>query len=235
MIRHDTDAQVDRVHREVWELLPWYVNGTLDGQESQRVARHLSTCSACQTELTRCHDLAAAVHAAEEVAWAPSREHLSRVLARIDAADAPRAWAGSWWQQLCTRCLGYRLWLQRTPSPVRWALATQGALILLLLGVIVWQAPFAPEPFYRTLADVNEQAPQDRVRIRVVFTPDMTAQEIRTLLHAIGGTIIKGPSSLGVYTVEVASAGTAPDRASMVLDAIRAHRKVRLAEPALTR
>jgi hypothetical protein len=98
MIRHDTDAQGDRVHRQVWELLPWYVNGRQDGHAPQRVAAHLSTCTVCQTELMRCHDLAAAGHAAEEVACAPSREHLSRVLARIDAAEAHRAWAGSWWQ-----------------------------------------------------------------------------------------------------------------------------------------
>jgi Putative zinc-finger len=52
MIRHDTDAQGDRVHREVWEFLPWYVNGTLDGHAPQRVAAHLSSCTACQTERT---------------------------------------------------------------------------------------------------------------------------------------------------------------------------------------
>lgn len=32
----------ERVHRRVWELLPWYVNGTLSHPERQGVEAHLA-------------------------------------------------------------------------------------------------------------------------------------------------------------------------------------------------
>lgn len=115
MTRHDAKAGHSRVHRKVWELLPWYVNGTLDGREHQNDEAHLSTCAVCRAELARCRELAAAVHTAEEVSWSPSPEHLLRVLRRIDAAEVRRAQASDWWRRLRTRCLGYRASLQGTP------------------------------------------------------------------------------------------------------------------------
>jgi hypothetical protein len=38
-------------HREVLELLPWYVNGTLAGGERSKVERHLSECLPCNAVL----------------------------------------------------------------------------------------------------------------------------------------------------------------------------------------
>jgi hypothetical protein len=63
----------------------------------------------------------------------------------------------------------------------------------------------------------------------------MTTQEMRELLTEVGGTIVKGPSSLSAYTVEVSPMEGAPDRMRSVLVAMRAHPKVRLAEPILAR
>lgn len=41
----------DVKHREILELLPWYVNKTLHPEESQQVERHLRGCSECQRQL----------------------------------------------------------------------------------------------------------------------------------------------------------------------------------------
>jgi anti-sigma factor RsiW len=235
MMQHNADARKNRLHQRAWELLPWYVNDTLTDQERRDVEAHLVTCHACQAELAHCHDLGETIHATEEVAWSPSPPHLSRLLSRIDAAEARHAWAGRWWQRVRDWCIGERSWWQRTPSITRWALAAQGALILLLVSALVWQSTMVPASFYRTLADVSAPALQDRAQIRVVFADEMAAREMRELLTDIRGTIVKGPSPLGVYTVEVSSAEGSPDRMSAVLDALRAHQKVRLAEPVAAR
>jgi hypothetical protein len=38
-------------HDEVWALLPWSANGTLEGAEEAAVASHLLTCAACREEI----------------------------------------------------------------------------------------------------------------------------------------------------------------------------------------
>jgi Putative zinc-finger len=231
MTQHEVNAQDNRFHQEVCELLPWYVNGRLEGGEREAVETHLSACPSCQAELGHCRDLAAAVQATGETAWSPSPAHFSRLLARIDAAEAPGAQGGGWWEGLRSRYTKHLLVLQGTPRLVRWALAAQGAMILLLAGVLMWQAPFSPGPVYRTLADDGDQPRQSQARLQVVFADDMTEQELRALLTGIGGTIVKGPSALGFYTVEIPVSEGSPDLVDPILEAVRAHQKVRLAEP----
>jgi len=38
------------VHKVVDALLPWYVNGTLEGDELEGVRRHLGECELCRRE-----------------------------------------------------------------------------------------------------------------------------------------------------------------------------------------
>jgi hypothetical protein len=231
MTQHEANARHNRVHQEVCELLPWYVNGRLEGREREGVEMHLSTCPSCQAELGHCRDLAAAVQATGETAWSPSPSQFSRLLARIDAAEAHGAQNGGWLERLRARYTKHLLVLQSTPRLVRWTLAAQGAMILLLVGVLVWQAPSSPEPLYRTLADDSEHAPGSQARLQVVFADDMTERELRALLTNIEGTIVKGPSPLGIYTVEIPVSADSRDLVDPILDAVRAHPKVRLAEP----
>jgi len=37
--------------RDIQELLPWYVEGVLDSEESVRVSAHLAVCEACREDL----------------------------------------------------------------------------------------------------------------------------------------------------------------------------------------
>ena len=43
---HTTAAE----HRDIWELLPWLVNGRLGKADCRRVEAHLRDCSACREE-----------------------------------------------------------------------------------------------------------------------------------------------------------------------------------------
>jgi anti-sigma factor RsiW len=215
-------------------MLPWYENGTLDDRERASVEAHLMTCAACQAELARCHDLATAVRAAAD-GWEPSAEHFARVLARLDATAASARPRRGWWDTMCAQYERYRAMLHRTPPLIRWTLVTQSALTLVLAGILVWQAPRAPEHFYRTLSSSSDQAAQQRAQIHVVFADDITEKELRALLTEVRGTIVAGPSPLGVYTVAVALSGDAHALADLALATLRAHPKVRLAEALYTR
>jgi hypothetical protein len=229
MTHNPTNMQSDKLHQEVWALLPWYVNGTLVGQELQQVETHLALCTRCQEELVYCRELSTAVQTAGEIAWEPSAAHLERIFARIDAAEAPSARAWRWPPWLAEQ---YRLaagMLRHTPPLMRWAFAAQGALVLLLASVLVWRAP-SPS-LYPTLSVVPQDSASVGQQVRLVFAEDMTERELRALLSSVGGTITGGPSLHGAYTVEIAP--------SMPLDTVlrtlRAQQKVRLAEPITTR
>jgi hypothetical protein len=235
MMQHDANSRNHHFHQEVWELIPWYANGTLEGRECEDVKAHLPTCTVCQAELKRCRDIATAVHTAGEAAWSPSPGHFSQLLAHIDAAEARGTQEGGWWERLHAQGARSLLALQGTPRLVRWALVAQGAMILLLASVLVWQEPFSPEPLYQTLSDGTDHVPKGQAHIQVVFADDLMERELRALLTSMGGTIVKGPSSEGVYTVELPLSGSSPDLVDPVLDALRKHRKVLLAEPMPTR
>src|SRR5262249_19018814 len=115
-------------HRNVWELLPWYVNGTLGGQDLAAVSAHLPDCPTCQEEVSRCQVLAAVVRAEAADAPAPC---IDRVLASIDAIEATRVSRGSWRERLSLSFGGLRDLLRGTPGPMRWTVAVQAALVVL--------------------------------------------------------------------------------------------------------
>ena len=207
----------ERQHRRVWDLLPWYANGTLAEAEQRTVEIHLEACALCRAELSVCRGLGAALRQAPETAPAPHPAQLARVLARIDAEEA--AGRRSPWSRL-------RELLAATPSAARWAFAVQLALVLVLAGALLRQ----PEPAFHTLSDAAPEsaAAPGMAKLRVVFAPGTTEQEIRDLLLSVRGQITAGPSPLGVYTVEVPAA---PDPLPDVLAQLRRHRQVSLAEP----
>jgi len=220
-------SEPDR-HQDVWELLPWYVNGTLQARDTDLVSAHLSACTACHDEVARCRALAAAVRSTTDVAWAPSAQRLERVLASIDAIEAAGARQRTWRERLGAPIELLRELFQGTPRPMRWALATQAALVVLLVGVATWQGVFSSRAPYRTLAD-SDEARRAQTLIHVVFAEDITEREIRTLLGRARGKIIGGPSAIGVYTVDVGA--STPDRETPALQILRGDPKVRLAEP----
>jgi hypothetical protein len=228
-LRDPSDQSDGNQHQKVWEILPWYVNGTLESHEHELVARHILKCQSCADEVARCQSIATAVRSAEEAARTPSPEHLAHLMERIDrgsASAAPERWrirAREWIEKI-------QLAFHETPSLFRWTLAAQTAAIVLLAAAIMLKASVAPS-FYRTLSDAVSGPEPGRVHLQVVFVDDITEREIRTLLGSIGATIVAGPTPMAVYTVALAAEDReAPARTRETLALLRAHPKVRLAE-----
>ena len=229
-MRDPSDPSDGNDHQKVWEILPWYVNGTLEGHEHEFVARHILRCQSCADEVVRCQSIATAVRSSEAAARTASPEHLARLMERIDRADAsaaPERWrirVREWIEKI-------RLVFQETPSLFRWALAAQTATIVLLAAATIWQASVAPSFLYQTLSDAGSGPEPGRVHLQVVFADDITEREIRTLLSSIRATIVAGPSPMAVYTVALAADDReAPAQTQERLALLRSHPKVRLAE-----
>jgi hypothetical protein len=215
------------MHQRIWELLPWYANGTLAAGEREKVEAHLAVCPRCQEEEEICRRTAAAVKSAGEVAPSPHPVQLQRMLARIEESESEeRSRAGG--LRLGTP---WRALLAATPGPLRISLVAQAAVILVLVGLLARQQlrtqPAAPPAQYVTLSD-PAAAPVPALGLRVMFSPQATEREIRGLLQGIRGQIVAGPSPLGVYTVEVPAAG---DPLQAILARLRSEPQVAFAEP----
>ena len=81
MDHHATDDHIP-------DMLPAYVNGTLDAETAARVAAHLPTCAACQGELAEWRAIAGAIPALSQSSPIPADALLNRVWAEIDCTQA---------------------------------------------------------------------------------------------------------------------------------------------------
>ena len=229
MTQQQLTGRTSNLHKEMWELLPWYVNGTLKGQELADVEAHVAHCPKCQCEVQRWRDLAATVQKDHEEVWIPSPSHFASVMAQIQAAEASKVPLRTWW----TRFTDFRVWLADTPRAIRWTLALQSALIVVLAVALAWQTPPSAPPLYRTLTRGGEKAWASHARLRIVVAEDTTEKEMQVLLASISATIVQGPSSTGVYTIALSEKNPTPEKLAHVLKVARAYPKVRLAEPSL--
>jgi hypothetical protein len=220
----------ERLHQRVSELLPWYVNGSLSQRERERVEGHHAVCRRCQEEERASRRTAEAVQGAGEVAPTPHPVQFQRVLARIEEAEREETAHGAW-RRLAAP---FRALIDATPRPLRGALVAQVAVILMLVGVLVWpvrSGPRSAQPpaVYRTLSDPGAPA-APALRLRVMFSPKATERQIRGLLLGVRGEITGGPSPLGVYTLSVPAEG---EPVQAVLARLRSEPQVVLAEPVM--
>jgi anti-sigma-K factor RskA len=195
------------VHKVVDAILPWYVNGTLEGEELEGVRRHLRECDLCRREAEWLRELHAACVAAESV---PSASNAFRDLRRrLEApsrdkrlGDSPRVADRSNW--------------------TRWALAA--SIAIAVVGASVLRDTSAPA-LYRTLG-ASAGSAQTSGSMIVVFDPATTEAELRRILRSAGARVVDGPTQANAYVLDV------PDGERQgALRALRSQRAVVLAEP----
>jgi len=211
----------DLSHKEAFELLPWYVNETLEEDERREVRAHLSNCLVCRRELAFLEQLDEAVVTSPDVDFTPQRAFAS-LMQRIDTSEAPvaqRIWAS----------LASGLHALRGAHPVlRSALLVQTAMIL--LGVFLLLQIPEPDrtPRFETLSEAATPVATEagNARLRVVFAPDVAVSDVEALLLAGGAHIVDGPSKVGAFAIDVPA-----DESSGWLERLRTDDRVRFAEP----
>jgi len=141
-----------------------------------------------------------------------------------------------------------------------WAVVLAACLVLSLLGNIwlaVQQAgrDTVAVPSKEIFSGPHQGDDEMYARIRLAFRDDVREHDLRTLLLGLRATILAGPSAQGVYQVQVPLEKLMPrvrhagdkrayrkisDKQSsepslhLLLEALRAHPAVRLAEPSVT-
>jgi hypothetical protein len=180
-------------------LMPWYASGTLPERERLEVEDHLRTCAACRAELESVGVFRQRARALFEDQPIPERRMFETVMSRVqqDASARPRSA-----RDLPARpgLLDALLQPLRVLMRPTWAPAVAVVLIVLQAGALAWlsyERSHAPPPV--TSRGIEPAA----ARIRIVFNPRATEQDIRTALQTLGGRIVDGPSADGAYVIQL--------------------------------
>lgn len=162
--------------RDLEALLPFYVNGTLEGDERQSVEAALRDDAALRDEAEALSRLRRTMKDVDD-GPSPGEFGLARLMRDIDRMDAPA-----------------RAPRRRAPIlPWSIAAAASAGFLALALG---WAPAERQEPF-RQASGVS-----DGVYLTVAFQPDVPQSQVSDLLLEYGLAIVEGPSALGLYRVD---------------------------------
>jgi putative zinc finger protein len=195
-------------HQEAQELLPWYVTGQIDPADRARLEAHLADCAGCQAEVRlemRLSQEVAALPMELELGWLDLRQRLH---IRPSVWSRVKSQVRNLWNGL------------ESGDYVRWAVAGQMALLLLLVSIV--SAPDRAAP-YHTLASPDVTRPGNVI---VMFRPETAERRLRHALEAAGARLVDGPTPAGAYLLFVN-----PDRRPAALAALRADGDILMAEP----
>jgi len=196
-------------HREVRDLLPWYLGGQLEEAERERVEAHLKVCAECQAEVRFQERLGAEIaHMPLDVerGWARMQRRIAED-ARPKVAWRPERIAGA-----------VALVWRDSPMWGGWALSS-----VLLVAAVLWLRPLSPDGAYHALSAKTAAPAADIV---VVFKPETPERDLRAALKASGAEIVGGPTEADAYILAAPAA-----RRAGALSALRARSEVVMAEP----
>lgn len=176
----------EMTHGEIDLLLPWYVNGTISGEDRHRVEEHLQECAQCRQEILFLQGLEEAVQM--EPTFAPSSDLLRKTLARLEKRGK------GFWDRIAE-------WLAPPPR-LRWAVVVVGFAIVLQTAIIIGLMSIPSEKTYEVLSVPSTQQATGP-RIVLAFQENITESMMRETLQAFHAQIVAGPSPLGFYTVEL--------------------------------
>ena len=208
-------------HEAAYELLPWYVNGTLESVDHAEVQQHLGECLVCVREVRR-------LEALERAMRVPARDlacerAFSRLSGRIAVQnERPRIRLVAAWQALRGLI---------APVPL-----VAGAALLVCSSVLVtaivlgskselggFDQPFQTLGSHDASAVAREQGPL----LRVVLSDAALEQGIDDWVGRYQAAVVDGPSEIGVMTIRLTAAGDF----EQVVNAIRADNATLFVEP----
>jgi hypothetical protein len=208
-------------HARAHDLLPWMVNGRIEGRDAAWLETHLAACAACRGELAAQQRVRDAIARDPTVEFAPQAA-FNRLWKRIEA-DAH----GNHALDAAAAEVSSPPAHARTGRWLRVAVAAQAAAIAVLC-IALWRAP--PAPAYRTVTDAPTGPAIAGPLVKAIFDDQVRLADVKEILAASGLVVAAGPSEAGVYTLVPRDTRIA-DIPPATLERLRADPRVRFAEP----
>jgi len=189
--------------KEIEELLPFYVNGTLKGEELETVKNALAEDEALRDECAFLKSMRDEVQN-QDLGASPGEfglKRLQRDLVKERTAETQKIPQND-----------------NVKSGI-WRIATIAACIMLLVQT-AYVVPLWQENNDLVAASGGNVAHIRGPVLSVTFVPEAQEENIRELLLAVDARIVDGPSALGVYKLAV------PKDPEAVISKLRAHKNL---------
>jgi anti-sigma factor RsiW len=189
------------------QMLPWYVNGTLDAADRARVEEWLRTDPSAAAELAWLQSLQQKVRADEPDV--SDEIGLARTLQRIRHESRPVVR-----QVVAAPSFGERVraWLDSFNLSPAFAVA---ALVVVVQAGVILNLSTGEQDHEQVRSVTTGAAVTEGQLLRIAFKPEAREQDIRLLLVTVQGSIESGPGQLGDYYVRVPTAAAADALARM--------------------
>lgn len=185
-------------HAEIYQLLPWYVNGSMAMQQRSEVRNHIEDCLTCRVELEQLHQLSDIIIQSnqEEIASAAAFSKLkSNIMSDTSHKQAVNQWIA--------RRL-HRIEHSFLKPGLKPNLLT--ILAMLLFAILIQRSDtnnqIEQNKYYHTLS-AQQSISTSNTDIRVVFSTDTDDAKIQQLLESIDAYIVSGPSLKGAYRIRI--------------------------------
>jgi hypothetical protein len=218
-------------HKKVSLLLPWYVNKTLRSDETHLVETHLKSCLLCKIESSNLQKLSLSIN--QEDLFAPvAHASFLKLKNRIHKNEAP-----SKVKTIAETLLCFRLWFSRLNTKSFDSLYPPVVLasFLLLTFSLISPTFFAEKQnstnIFHTLSS-SKHITHKQNEIRLVFSNEITQNEILQIVNSVQGQIVAGPTAQGVYKVRIGKGEITSKNLIKTISLLRDKKQIIFAEPA---
>ncbi len=178
---------------ELEACLPWYVNGTLDSETSNRIAAALPTNPRLRQALELARDEADAVGGINEAIAGPSPQVLDHLVSRLPPVSRTSSAFVRWF--LAERVTEFMA--ATRPRTLAYAVAAMALVVMVQAGVIgIMAIDNAPGPELASGPSVERN-----LHLIVKFAPGAEFSKTTELLEELDAEIVGGPSGGGLFTI----------------------------------
>ena len=184
-----------KIHRQVWDLIPWRLNDTLSEEETRLVDDHVATCAECAAEIACQRRLIEVV--AAEIPTPNQADALERISARL--VDQTR---GGGVVASLSRFVGAVF-----SGGLRGVAVGGGLAVGCVAAAVIYFGEDGRCDLYQTVTSPDassEAGARGGVEIRLRFAEGVDAAEIRAALEAAGAVDVDGPSETGLIRATLA-------------------------------
>jgi len=230
------------LHARAELVIPWLANGSLPAEAEPAVREHIAGCPKCREDYEEQLRVGQAMRAEGPLVFAAESSY-QKLLTRVQNAEFPAepsagpAELGPAPETLHPASAmrpfppATRPFRQASPV-VRWLAA---AVVLqsfaIGLGAWVWHSSNVGRDAGYTTLTSTAPSYDSGLRVRVLFSPDLSVGALQGVLQAAGAHIIDGPADGNVYTLGFAQPPTSQAELAKRIVALRANPAILFAEP----